>query len=244
MNKPQKNGLIIVLILVIIGAGIFYYYRYYKDASTPQESGENQQIDERKMFEFEIKNDDLSDEIKDEYFNRFQQAKEKIINNPQALNPSSWAEMARMKKYVDDYEGAEQIYLYVLGKTPDNYMMLGNLADLYLNYLKDYEKAVEVFWRAFEGAGSNDTVKLSHLRSLADIYADQLVNKREEFESRIDEIEENFKQNVDFYTLVAKYYRETEQYEKSIEYLIRAQNIGPNNQAIQDEIQYLQSKLK
>ena len=145
-----------------------------------------------------------------------------------------------VKKYVSDYQGAEQIYLFLISKDVRNYIHEGNLADLYANYLNNYEKAAEHYWSAVEKTNLNAQMRLAYFRNLADIYADKLIDKRQEFEEKAqDALEIDFKDSVDFLTMLAKYYKDTDQVEKSMEYLEQALILNPDNRAIKDEIERL-----
>jgi hypothetical protein len=134
--KINKKIQLIILILVILVAGYFAFNEFYLKKS-PENNYEKMVKKQEELFEFNNYDESLSVEKVNAYFEEFNKTRDFIIANPQALNPTSWVTLARIKKYIKDYKGAEDIYLALLLKNPENYMIHGNLADLYLNYLYD-----------------------------------------------------------------------------------------------------------
>lgn len=58
---------------------------------------------------------------------------------------TSWLLLGIHRKSLGDYEGAEEIWVYVTKKWPSNYVAYNNLGDLYEEYIKDYPKAEKAF---------------------------------------------------------------------------------------------------
>lgn len=53
----------------------------------------------------------------------------------------TWIDLGTMRKIGGDWKGAEMAWLFVTKAAPKNPMAFSNLADLYMNFLKDYPKA-------------------------------------------------------------------------------------------------------
>ncbi|MBU4360411.1 tetratricopeptide repeat protein [Patescibacteria group bacterium] len=236
------KNIILVIILIFIIAGISAYFFYFEqNKNNPDSPGIL--INAQDLLEFNNYNDELSPELVDKYLKQFLAAKDMIINSQNSqteIDPSYWLTIARMKKYINDFQGAEQIYLYLISVDTNNYIPQGNLADLYANYLHNYKKASEHFWLAMEKSQPSAQVVIAYYRNLADIYADKLINQKQEFEKRAEQdLKEKYFGSVDFLTMLAKYYKDINNKEKAINYLEQALVLDPTSQTIKDEIEVL-----
>ena len=139
---------------------------------------------------------------------------------------------------MKDYAGAEQVYLYVLKRDTVNYIPEANLADLYGNYLNNWDKAVEHYWLAVNKTGQNKGAAFIFYQNLTDIYSAQLKDKRLDFEKKVLEaLEKDYGGSVDFLTMLAKYYKDIGDKNKAISYLEKALAMNPPNAPIiRDEI--------
>lgn len=236
LNKKIQS---IILILVLLAAGYFAFNEFYLSKKDKLPQVKEMTLED--MFKFENKNSNVSEEEFKGYEYKVEQAKAIILANPQALNPSHWMMIARMKKYVNDFIGAEQIYLFLLTRDTVNYLVPGNLADLYANYIYDYENAARAYWEAIKRSTHNAQTNLTYYRNLADIYADKLPDKRKEFEDKCENAltTKLHKDNIDFRTMFANYYGRIGNKEKQIYYLEQALAMDPTNQAIKDELEFL-----
>ena len=228
----SKSKIISLIILILIILGIGSYFLFFNQKLT------NEEIRTEDLLAFNNKDEKLSQTMLDKYFQEFSWAKDKILKNEATFETSSWLTIARLKKYMKDYEGAEQVYLYVIKIDVMNYAPEANLADLYGNYLNNWEKAAEHYWQAVSKADVNKATALLFYRNLADIYASKLGDKKSEFESKIlTALENDYSQSVDFLTMLAKYYKDIDDKNKAISYLERALTLNPANaQIIRDEI--------
>ena len=67
---------------------------------------------------------------------------------------SNWLYLGLDRKAINDYEGARLAWEYAKLINPNNFVVRGNLGDLYAYYLKDNEKAEENYLKALElGSG-------------------------------------------------------------------------------------------
>ena len=65
---------------------------------------------------------------------------------------SDWVDLGVYRKLTGDYDAALEIWRYASGLSPENYVILNNLANLYSSYLGDYQKAEEYYLKAIEAA--------------------------------------------------------------------------------------------
>ncbi len=80
----------------------------------------------------------------------------------------TWLELAIHYKIAGDYEGAADVWQYVVYAAPSvqRTVALSNLGDLYMNFIKDYPKA-EGYYR--QALAINPTV-ISYYRDLYTLY--------------------------------------------------------------------------
>lgn len=232
MSKSRIVSLcVLILVVVAIGAYFVFFNQTKKElVQNPEE-----------LLDFNNYDKDLSTEMLDKYFKDFSSAKEKILTETATFNTSAWLTVARIKKYVKDYTGAEKIYLHVINYDNSNYVPEGNLADLYGNYINDWSKAAEHYWAAINKVGDNEQMVVSFYRNLADIYAFKLKDKANEFETQAEEmLKGKMANNVDFMTILAKYYKDSGNKERAIILLQKALTYNPSNaEAIRQQIQDL-----
>ncbi|HPA25892.1 MAG TPA: hypothetical protein PLK76_04000 [bacterium] len=231
--KPTKKILsIIFLILVILALGAYFLFFNHGNLS-------EQETDS--FLNFKNYDTTLAPEILAKYSSDFEKAKQDILEKTDEFNTSKWLSIARLKKYVKDYAGAEEIYLMVIEKDPNNYIPEANLADLYGNYLKDWQKAADHYWQAVNKTGLNFSTGFLFYTNLADIYAFNLKDQANVFETKaLAALEKGYVNNVDFLTLMARFYKNTDNKIKAIEFLEKALVLNPaNREAILQEIEML-----
>lgn len=69
-----------------------------------------------------------------------------LKNNP--TNGDEWLQLAVYYKIAGDYQAAENVWLYMTQAAPSNYVAFGDLGDLYMNFLTNYQKAVTYYKKA------------------------------------------------------------------------------------------------
>ncbi len=236
-RKTIITILLVFLILILAGAGYYFFFRP-KDNKEELKLTQGQLIEKEGLLEFKNYDQSLSPEQINKYQQDFEERKNFILANPGALNPSAWLTLAKIKKYVKDYEGAEKIYLFLIKFDAANYIPENNLADLYANYLFNYEKAAEHYWQAVKkSVAFNKPMGLMFYRSLADIYAFKLISKISEFESQaLVALKNDYVGSVDFLTMLAKFYKDSGNKNEAIKYLEAALKLDPTNQTIKDDL--------
>lgn len=76
-------------------------------------------------------------------------AVEQLKFNPNGI--AYWLQLAQLRKGADDFTGAEEVWLYVTKRWPNDPIAFANLGDLYAFSLKNSAKAVE-YWKAATAA--------------------------------------------------------------------------------------------
>lgn len=90
----------------------------------------------------------LSEESRHNAASKIQELQAELKTNDKFY--SSWLELGIYRKLIGDYEAAEAIWRYVTEKWPKDSVAHNNLADLYINYLKDYKNGEKHLLLAIE----------------------------------------------------------------------------------------------
>ena len=161
---------------------------------------------------------------------------EEDINNTQSL-----IAVAQVKYQVRDFEGAIYAYLKALEIQPTNVLILNNLGDIY-NQQKEYSLAAEMYLRIIES-----TPKWTNAyRELASIYFYHLPEKYSQMEDILLTGLERSKEFggegwLDFYSMLAVFYDQTDQTEKAIEYYQKVIELAPQNQEVKVRLEELKN---
>lgn len=108
--------------------------------------GQQAVIEPPNYFEFTVFNQDLPEDKIEKFTQRFSDARASLevdFNDFQA-----WLLLASAKKQVGDYKGAEDAWIKAGETRPLNSTSFNNLADLYTNFTKEYDKAEEAWMTA------------------------------------------------------------------------------------------------
>ena len=226
MSKECKKVIITILAgVLIIGAGIFVYYQ--KTELAPQQ---------KELFS-------LSEEtiLTKEQQIKFDEARKSLKENPD--DASAIIAIAQVKYQIQDLDGSEKAYLMALEIQPTNTIILNNLGDIY-NQKKEYEKAAEMYLRLIE----SNPKWVNAYRELAAIYKYHLKDRYLEIEDILLQGLEKSKEftgeaPVDFYSMLAVFYKETGQVEKAIEYFEKVLELTPENEGAKIELEELKKLL-
>jgi cytochrome c-type biogenesis protein CcmH/NrfG len=220
----SKKILILIIILLIAAAGAFFAYKYGVFTPKPQESAW------KSLLVFEIKDDKISDETRQNYQKKFEEAKSKIETNPDDF--SSWLNLGLLKKIMKDFEGAEKVWLYAGKIRPNASTPFVNLGELYGYDLNEPQKAED----AYKTAVLNDPNDANIRLGLADIYRYKFQDGNQKFEQTILEALDKFSENANLLGVLASYYKQTNQKEKAILMYERLVKAAPDNQAAKDDL--------
>jgi tetratricopeptide (TPR) repeat protein len=90
----------------------------------------------------------FSKEAQDIIAEKISKTSQELKNDPNSI--SNWIELGLNRKMLDDYEGSRQAWEYAKLVSPKNFVVRGNLGDLYAYYLRDNQKAEENYLKALE----------------------------------------------------------------------------------------------
>ncbi|MBI5139863.1 MAG: hypothetical protein HZA94_00200 [Candidatus Vogelbacteria bacterium] len=172
------------------------------------------------------------------------QTRREISSNVESLksNPDQfgrWLDLALLRKLVEDYIGAEEIWIFTSKEWPDSFISHANLGDLYTFYLKDSLKAEISLKKVIEI--SPNTVP--SYRNLFMLYTNQYIEKKSEaLPTLLSGIKANPKA-VELMILVASYYKDSGDNVKALEYYSMALPLA-EKQANSFLIDFLNKEIK
>jgi tetratricopeptide (TPR) repeat protein len=221
-NKP----LILFIILMLIAGGVFLYRENIKNE-------ENKEI----PFEEELFSLPKDAVLNEEQQNKFNEAKEALKINPN--DAPALIKIAQLKYFFNDLEGAKKVYLKALELNPTNTLVLNNLGDIY-NQQGEYENAEKMYLKIIEISPNI----INAYRELKTIYRFHLKEKYSQIEGPLlKAIEDNKKvfgeAPVDFYSMLAVYYKDTDQKEKAIPYYEKVLELDPTNEGARIDLEEL-----
>ena len=125
-----------------------------------------------------------------------------------------WLDLALLRKFIEDYDGAEEIWVFMSKEWADNPIAFGNLGDLYTFYLKNYPKAEANLKMVID----IDPSDVSAYRNLYMLYTNQYTEKKSEaLPTLLVGIKANQKV-TDLMVLAAGYYKDAGDGAKAKEY--------------------------
>ena len=96
--------------------------------------------------------DDYPEDMQQVMIENIEKASQELKDDPTFFG--NWLYLGLDRKAINDYEGARLAWEYAKLINPNNFVVRGNLGDLYAYYLKDNEKAEENYLKALEiGSG-------------------------------------------------------------------------------------------
>ena len=120
-------------------------------------------------------------------------------------NYTSWLALGRTYKTAGDYAQAEKIWKYVSLQWPTDDVVLGNLGDLYMNFIKDYPKADA----SYLGAIRNNPRQTNAYRNLFQLYSSMYTTHASAAEDILKKGIQNNPEALDLYVLLARHYRDS-----------------------------------
>ncbi|OGZ34120.1 MAG: hypothetical protein A2Y98_02185 [Candidatus Portnoybacteria bacterium RBG_19FT_COMBO_36_7] len=224
----------IIFVILLIAAGNFYVYEkgYLVDWFGPK----NEQTSVEKLLSFEVKDTMLSADYVQRFQGQFENLKSKLQQNPDDFN--SWVTLGILKKTVNDYEGARDVWIYAGQIRPKSSSPFANLGDLYANFLNEPAKAEENIKKAIE----NDPNDINFYFSLADIYRYKIPGKEALYEQTLLEALNKFIDDVNIISSLASYYRLTNQTEKAIQFYEKLVKLNPDNETARQDLEELKQQ--
>jgi len=196
MNKRLKYLVVLLIILVTIGVSYFYLAKYYFNQKivseydkiyTAQDFPDRDQAMDSKILQVSL--DDLNKQYRE-----LKKGDHIYIR---------WVNIGILKKRFRDFSGAETAWQNAVSINPDLALAYGNLADLYLYFLKNDQKAEENYKKALSLDSSNYT----YYFGLCALYRYNQTDKRNLIEGiMLDGVQKNLGTEVDYYLYLASYF--------------------------------------
>lgn len=160
-----------------------------------------------------------------------------VAANPDQLD--AWLQGGLVKKAIGDYEGARDAWEYAALIRPQAFAPFKNLGEIYWRYLPDFPKSEMNFRQAIK----NDPAVLDAYLSLSDLYR---YSYKEKSDLADDVLLEGLAKNLglgrDLTAYLARYYKETGNKEKAIEYYEKLKSFEPDNGGIDAELLKLRAR--
>lgn len=225
MNKKNLFIFIVIAAIILAGAG-FYAWKKIK-------MGDKEEW--RDFLVLEIKKSDLPDYAVSRYKEEFYQEKSEIEKNPDDFN--AWLRLGLTKKVVGDYKGAAEAWVYASNIQPQNTVALGNLGDLYGNFM-DQPKEAELMYKKALSINPKDE---NLILGLADIYRYRMPDKESFYELVLLDGLKVMPDNPNLVSSLALYYRESGQTQKAIEYYQNLVKLSPENEMAKEDLARLKA---
>jgi len=203
------------------------YQKYFKAPAVPLW---------QKLLTFEIKNNNLTPETAETLKQKFNQIKEKLISDPNDIN--TWLYLGLLKKMVNDYEGARDVWLYITQKWPQDSTAYGNLGDLYTFFLNEPQKAEA----AYKTAIQNDPKNYNFYLGLADLYRYKYPEGDAKYEQTLLDALNKFPDEVNLIGPLAVFYYQTNQVDKAIPVYEKLVKLSPDNETAKQDLAELRKR--
>lgn len=226
MDRKKRNLVItLVGLIVLVGLGGFYL-----------SSNTQSVVEDPKYFEFTVFNTDLPEDKIEKFTQRFNDAKEVLQVNPDDFQ--SWLLLASAKKQVGDYKGAADAWIKVGEISPLNSTSFNNLADLYANFTKEYDKAESAFFKAVENS-AGEPQNSGFYRNFYYFYLYSLEDLDRAEAILLEAIRIN-PNSSDLLALLGYFYRdERNDNTRAIEYFEKNLELNPENIKVQKDLNKL-----
>jgi len=229
IKKPMTKKIqSLIAIVILLGAFGFLAYYYWPN----NESGSVQE--ENSLFEFKVVDQNLADWEKRKYQERFDKVVPILKENPDQLD--GWLELGMIKKHLGDYQGAEAAWLKAGEYRPKNSVSFNNLADLYINFTKEYDKVEPVIRKAIENSMGEQKNAMFY-RNFFYFYLDNLKDPKKAEEILLEGIKNNPKS--DLLAVLANFYQSQGRIDEAIDYYRQHLKIYPDDETVRQEIQKL-----
>ena len=144
-----------------------------------------------------------------------------LRENPDLIN--RWLEIAVYRKGADDFEGAEEIWVYLTRKWPNEPTAYANLADLYQSVLNEPRKAERYLKKYIDVAPEGYAV--SAYRNLHDLYRTKLASPEKARDILLQGLEA-YPNETDLLVPLAVFERDRGNTEEARTFFARAKNIA------------------
>ncbi len=226
-NKKVLIAVLLALVLVIVA----FSGKIFKPAQKP----EGKKTLWERIQDFKVAREDLSSELIEKYFQEFTVYKNQVLQTPDKFVFDSLMSMAMIKYNLEDYKGAEEIWLYVCDQRPLSSPPFYNLGNLYANIYEDYPNAEKYYKKAIE----NDPAEISYYRNFFELYYYKYAEKKNLAEKVLLDALAQGSDNIDTINLLGTYYQEIGNKDKAIEYFEKSLKLDPSNEAVKRTLKNL-----
>ncbi len=185
MKKRDKIAYIILVI--ILAGGVAFYFN--KDKWMPHNNNSLQDITADPFADIVIP-DKFDEATKAVIQEKIDKTKEMYNDKPDIWE--TWIAIGNLRAVVEDYQGAIDAYRQSIIIQSNNILGYKNIAEIYRNNLKDYEKAKEYYGLAIENNFADPDLyialalvqqyKLNDIEGAEQTYLDGLEHTRNNFE--------------------------------------------------------------
>lgn len=228
MASRIRVSYVVAALILLAGVAVIAFYAWPRASQAPVPTG----LD---YFTLTFVDKNISESDQEKYTQRFEQAKSMIQQNADILDP--WLELGIVKKLASDYRGAEAVWLKANELRPKNSTSFGNLADLYANFLNEYDKAEQSYITAIANS-TGEAINISYSRSYYDFALNYLKDSAKAEQILLAAVERNPK-SVELDILLGQFYRDSGDKAKALTYFKKALALDPTDELVKQEIQKL-----
>ena len=148
MLMKNKKNIIYIVLIILVASSVAYFYLtgFYK---SDEDNLEKIYIAEDFPNTLNVMDEEILESSLKELNEQYQDLRDGEYVY------LSWINVGILKKRMKDDIGAEKAWLKAIDYNPDRSVAYGNLADLYLFNMREYEKAEEYYFKALEMNPSN-----------------------------------------------------------------------------------------
>jgi len=227
----MKKKIIIFIVLALIAVSTFFVLKNRPGADEQNLQAMRDSI----VSEPAVKTTALTAEQIDKRVEDFRKTKDSLVtenfDNLQLIN-----QIALYKQQLGDLEGARIAWEYANIIRPQNSLSFSNLAALYHFDLKQYDKAEKNYLISI----ANDPDDIPTIRNFFELYRDAIKDNSKAEALLLRSIEQN-PEAADLYSLLGRFYEETGNRDKAIEYYKKHLELNPTNQAVKNAIARLEA---
>ena len=226
MNKNKISLAVSGIVLVIVIAITVYYL-------LPEDFGQEGASSD--YFTLTVMSTDIPEEKIKEYQEQLSALKKAIEADPDFVN--HWFDVGLLKKLVGDYQGAEAAWIKAGEIRPANSTSFGNLADLYANFLHEYDKAEVAYEIAIKNS-AGEVKNLLFYRQYAEFAFYRLGDIAKTEEILLQAAEANPASSEPL-IMLGSFYQDRGENQKAIDYYEQALEIDPEDDLTRDELNKL-----
>jgi len=220
-QKVKTIGLVVALVIAV---GAIGYYVWMQSVQT----GDGTSSDFKVMT-------NLSEEQVSKYRLEYNELMDTLAQAPDDFN--SLMRLGMIKKYIGDYRGTEAAWVRAGELQPKNSTSFGNLADLYANYLKEYDKA-EIAYQVAIKNSTGEPLNMLYYRNYYDFARLYLKDSKKAEQIVLQAVEDNLG-SQDVYVLAGQFYRDSGNKTKALQYFQKALTFDPTDELLKQEIERL-----